>query len=338
MKQALRLARRGWGQTSPNPMVGAVMVSDDQQVVGRGFHRRAGEPHAEVLALRKAEGNTRGSTLYINLEPCSSTGRTPPCTEAIIAAGVGRVVIGCQDPNPDHAGRGLARLEESGIEVTTGVEEVKCRRLNEAFFCWIKENRPFVILKMAMTLDGKIATAAGDSKWITGGKARGEVQKLRRWADAIMVGGETVRRDNPRLDVREPEDWSPQPRPIIYSRRGDFSADFNLWKKSANVPEIISPASSDDWRNTMHALAVREITALLIEGGGELAAAALNAGIVDKVMFFIAPKILGGRGSRPAVGGENPESLARAWNLDRVSTRRIGEDVLFSGYVKKQPD
>ncbi len=331
MALALRLARRAWGQTSPNPMVGAVVVRDGE-IVGRGFHRRAGGPHAEIEAMRAAGNRIRNATLYVTLEPCSSHGRTSPCAEAIVSSGLRRVVVGCSDPDPRHRGRGLAMLAEAGVEVCLGVAEEQCRELNEAFFCWVREHRPFTLLKMAMTLDGRIATAAGQSRWITGAKARAEVQKWRRWSDAIMVGGETVRQDNPRLEVRDRPGWSPQPLPIVCSRRQDFSSDFHLWNDPGRVPEIISPASPEEWRRTMRGLGRRRITALLIEGGGELAAECLAAGVVDKVMFFVAPRILGGRNSRPVVGGCDPDALSEARQLSRVRVKRIGEDILITGY------
>ena len=201
MPQALELAKLAWGRTSPNPMVGALIVKHDR-IIGRGYHRKAGTPHAEINALADCRHSPAGATLYVTLEPCSTYGRTPPCTDAIIKAGISRVVIGCLDPNPKHAGKGVEILRRAGIEVEYPVLEEECLRLNEAFFKWITTGTPFVLLKMAMTLDGKIATVDGDSQWVTGVGAREEVQVLRQWADAIMVGGETARRDHPALTVR----------------------------------------------------------------------------------------------------------------------------------------
>ena len=217
MQEALGLARMGWGLTSPNPMVGAVVVRDGV-IIGRGYHFKAGEAHAEVNAFADVARHgfdAKGATLYVTLEPCCTTGRTPPCTDAILASGVKRVVIGSSDPNPHHAGRGIELLRAAGIEVTVGVEQSACSELNRPFFKWIATGKPFVILKMAMTLDGKIATASGESKWITGPEARRRVQALRRLSDAIMVGGETVRQDRPQLTVREPDSWPRQPLRII---------------------------------------------------------------------------------------------------------------------------
>ena len=202
MKKALRLAEKGLGTTSPNPMVGAVIVKDGR-IFGQGWHVRAGEGHAEVNAIRGAAGgNLKGATIYVTLEPCSSWGRTPPCTDAIIKAGIGRVVIGCLDPNPKHAGRCIPIFQEHHIEVAGPVCEAECRKINEAFFRWITAKKPFVLLKLAETLDGRIATENGSSQWITGEAARKHVQKLRRWADAVMAGAETYRKDAPRFTVR----------------------------------------------------------------------------------------------------------------------------------------
>ncbi|MCK5805499.1 MAG: bifunctional diaminohydroxyphosphoribosylaminopyrimidine deaminase/5-amino-6-(5-phosphoribosylamino)uracil reductase RibD, partial [Lentisphaeria bacterium] len=218
MKLALRQAMRGWGRTSPNPMVGAVVVRDGVPV-GRGYHCAAGTPHAEVHALADAGVAARGATVYVTLEPCCTHGRTPPCTQALVDAGVRRVVIGCLDPNPRHAGRAVGVLQAEGIEVEHGVLEKDCRRLNKAFFWWITHARPYVCLKMAMTLDGRIATAGGDSKWVTGPRARARVQRMRRWADAIMVGGETFRLDNPSLTVRTPQNWWRQPERCVWTSK-----------------------------------------------------------------------------------------------------------------------
>ncbi|MBT3380619.1 MAG: bifunctional diaminohydroxyphosphoribosylaminopyrimidine deaminase/5-amino-6-(5-phosphoribosylamino)uracil reductase RibD [Lentisphaerae bacterium] len=332
MRRALSLAKRAWGRTSPNPMVGSVVVQKDREV-GAGYHHQAGQPHAEVNALRDAGSAARDADVFVTLEPCCTHGRTPPCTEALIEAGARRVVIGCLDPNPAHAGRAVTILQEAGIEVVSGVQEQSCQELNEAFFHWIQTGRPFVLLKMAMTLDGKIATAGGDSKWVTGPKARAHVQRLRRWADAIMVGGETVRVDNPSLTVRTPEDWPCQPRKLVWSRRIDFDRRLNVWADPANPPRFAAPDGSESWQDFLAELGTQGVTALLIEGGGELASACLRAGFVDKVAFFIAPKILGGRGSRPVVAGPNPDALMDAFGVDQLKVRHVGPDILLTGYV-----
>jgi diaminohydroxyphosphoribosylaminopyrimidine deaminase/5-amino-6-(5-phosphoribosylamino)uracil reductase len=338
MRRALRLARQGWGRTAPNPMVGAVVVRNGV-CVGEGFHPQAGAPHAERFALAAAGGKARGATLYVTLEPCCTHGRTPPCTDAVVAAGIRRVVIGVVDPNPRHAARGLKLLRDAGIEVDCGILEAECQALNEAFFYWIRHHRPFVLLKLAMTLDGRIATAGGESRWITGVAARREVQRLRQWCDAIMVGGETVRQDDPGLTVREPADWPQQPRKIVWSRRpaSEFPASLKLWADPRQAPQFACLNTPAHWRLFLEDMGKQDVTALLLEGGGELAAAALRAGIVDKVAFFIAPKILGGRGSRAAVAGRDPLSLAEAIGIRDLKVRRIGDDLLLTGYPGHAP-
>jgi len=331
MHQALELAQLAWGETSPNPLVGAIVVKNGR-IIGRGHHRKAGTPHAEINALADCRYSPAGATLYVTLEPCSTHGRTPPCTDAIIKAGIKKVYIGCLDPNPNHAGRGVEILQQAGIEVVFPVMEQECRRLNEAFFKWITTREPFVILKMAMTLDGRIATVNGNSQWVTGPEARERVQTLRQWADAVMVGGETARLDRPGLNVRCKPDWEKQPRRIIVSRRIRPEEAEALLQPGVR-PEVIAPQTPEEWHIEMSRLGSEGVTALLIEGGGELAGTVLQAGIVDKVEFFIAPKILGGRDSRCVVGGENPLSLSEAMNLDRVEIETIGNDLRVSGYI-----
>lgn len=330
MRRALRLARRGWGRTAPNPLVGAVLVQGDLEVAS-GWHRRAGTSHAEIVAIREAGAAARGATLYVNLEPCSTSGRTPPCADAILGAGVRRVVVGSTDPNPRHRGAGLRELQSHGLEVVSGVCQDACTRLNEAFFCWITSGRPFVVLKLGMTLDGKIATARGESRWITGPAARRRVQRLRQWADAVMVGAETVRRDDPALTVRSPRTWGPQPWKFVWSRRTDFPQTLRIWADPARPPRFVQPQSGDAWRRFLAGLGAEEVTALLLEGGAELAASALRAGIVDRVDLFVAPTILGGRGSCPAVAGPDPARLDEALHLSDLRVRRVGRDMLISG-------
>ena len=330
MKEALKEARKGWGLTSPNPMVGAVVVRDGV-IVGRGYHHGAGLPHAEPNALADAGGKTVGATLYVTLEPCCTFGRTPPCTEAIKKAGIRRVVVGCTDCNPKHAGRGLAILREAGIDVVSGICEKECLELNAAFFWWISTGRPYVRLKMAMTLDGKIATASGDSKWITGAAARRYVQKLRRGSDAIMVGGETVRKDDPELIVREPKGWKRQPTRIVWTSKPSLPEGYKLLNGNGGPVEISKPVTQAEWLSFLKDLGGRGMMSLLLEGGGELAGCALKAGIVNEIDFFVAPKILGGRGSRPVVGWENPSSLAESLAVQERRMRRFGDDLLLTG-------
>ena len=329
MLEAVALAEQAWGMTSPNPLVGAVIVKDGA-IIGRGYHKQAGTPHAEINALADADKHSRCADLYVTLEPCSTYGRTPPCTDAIIRSGIGRVFIGSTDPNPAHAGRGEEILRDAGIEVITGIEQAACDALNEAFFKWITNKMPFVLLKMAMTLDGKIATESGQSQWITGPEARLRVQHLRQWADAILVGGSTARKDHPSLTVRGIPGWR-QPRRIVASKTLT-AEELKTLLPEGEPAEIISAASPLEWLAVMRRLGSENVTALLIEGGGELAAEVIAAGIVDKVEFHIAPKILGGRNSRPVVGGTNPVSLAEALALKNISVSRISEDIVITGY------
>ena len=336
MLRALELARQGWGLTNPNPMVGAVIVRDGV-ILGEGYHHGCGLPHAEVEAIRDARdrGNDpAGAAIYVTLEPCSTYGRTPPCTAGLIASGIKTVFIGCLDPNPRHAGKGVEILREAGLTVESGICEAECRKLNEAFFHWITSNKPWVILKMAVTLDGKIACANGDSKWVTSEAARSRVQELRRLADAVMVGKNTALTDRPSLTVREPENWPHQPLKLIASHRPADRERLDEIFGSGNY-EQAAVSTPEDWERLLLDLGQRRIMVLLIEGGGELAASALSAGAVDFVEFHIAPKILGGRGSRSAVAGADPDLMLQAHELDGVQVSRLGCDVVVSGYWNK---
>jgi len=328
MREALREAELSAGCTSPNPAVGAVIVRDGR-IIGRGRHKRCGGPHAEIEAFLSLphESDAAGADLYVTLEPCSTTGRTPPCCDAIIRNGIRRVVVGCPDPNPKHAGRGIGILRAAGIEVETGVLEEECRVQHEAFFKWITAGRPFVLLKMAETLDGKIATASGDSMWITSETARERVAYLRRLSDAVLAGAETFRTDSPRFTARTPDGTVLKtPRRFI----------------ATHHPEILSGAGEgwesvvldtpDDWGVFLARLGRENVTMLLIEGGGELAASAIRARAVDKIEFHVAPKLLGGRGSRPVLGGPDPASLSEAVRLDRLRTSAMGCDLRIEAY------
>jgi len=328
MKQALNLAKRAWGKTSPNPMVGAVIVKN-QQVIGEGWHQKAGEAHAEVNAIADAGADCLDADIYVTLEPCSTYGRTPPCTKAIINAGIKRVFIGCLDPNPNHAGQAIAKLEEAGLEVSYAILENECRELNEHFFHWITTGKPFVMLKMAMTLDGKIATKSGQSQWITGPDSREYVQSLRKLCDAIMVGGETVRKDNPSLTVRE-ENWK-QPQRIVATRQNNFNPTLKIF--NGQTPIFFNDSEESSWDDLLNSLGQQGVTSLLIEGGGELAARALRAKVINKAFFMIAPKILGGKESRPVVGGYNPVQLSEAIELIDRKVEIFGQDIMISGYL-----
>ncbi|MCL6611722.1 MAG: bifunctional diaminohydroxyphosphoribosylaminopyrimidine deaminase/5-amino-6-(5-phosphoribosylamino)uracil reductase RibD [Peptococcaceae bacterium] len=361
MKMALELAAAAMGRTSPNPMVGAVVVRDGE-VVGRGFHARAGAPHAEVEALRDAGERARGSTLYVTLEPCCHYGRTGPCTEAVIDAGVKRVVAAMADPNPLVAGRGLARLRDAGLEVDCGVLEEEAGRLNEVFIKYITTGLPFVVMKAAMSLDGKIATRAGDSKWITGPEAREHGHRLRDRYDAVMVGVNTVLADDPSLTTRLPGGGrdpvrlvldsmartppgsrvinrdSAAPAIIVVTERAPRERVSRLIEAGAQVLSVPAEAEGSrvDMGALMRALAGREITSVLVEGGGQVHASALASGVVDKVAWFIAPKLIGGREAPGPVEGRGAERLSEAVCLERVSSSRMGNDIFIEGYISKQ--
>lgn len=351
MQRCLDLAKRAWGKTAPNPMVGCVIVQDEK-VIGEGFHPQAGEPHAEVFALRDAGDRTAGATLYVNLEPCSHFGKTPPCADAVIAAGIKRVVVGMVDPNPKVAGSGIAKLRSAEIEVTVGVEEAACQELNEAFVYRILHHRPFGILKYAMTLDGKIAARTGHSAWVSSEASRSEVHQLRAGCNAVIVGGNTVRKDNPLLTSRRPDCT---PLRVVMSRTLDLPASANLWN-TAIAPTLVftQPGSNPDLQTklrqfgvevievrpltpaaVMQNLAERGFLSVLWECGGTLAARAIVDGAVQKVLAFIAPKIIGGIDAPSPIGNLGLTQMTDAYLLDQVRWRSVGVDLLVEGYLKK---
>ena len=349
IKIALKLAGKAKGMTSPNPCVGALVVKDGR-IAGRGYHRFAGGPHAEIYALRQAGKRANGATLYVSLEPCSHYGRTPPCTDSIISAGIKRIVAAMKDPNPKNNGKGLRILRRNGIKADVGILEAEARRLNEDFIKYITRRMPFVAVKVAQTLDGKIATCTGDSKWITGRKARRFVHKLRSEVDAIMVGAGTVLKDDPLLTVRlkgrvpqrrgrVPLQWGrkgKQPLRIILAGRSKIPSKARILNSRGGGVIIATTKEKSgrvDIRAFLKELAKREITSVLIEGGGETIASAFEAGVVDKVYFFIAPKVIGGREAPTSVEGKGIENAGRAIGLKRTSFRKIGDDLLIEGYV-----
>jgi diaminohydroxyphosphoribosylaminopyrimidine deaminase/5-amino-6-(5-phosphoribosylamino)uracil reductase len=349
MQRCIELARRALGRTSPNPLVGSVIVKDGE-IVGEGFHPAAGQPHAEVFALRAAGENARGATLYVNLEPCNHYGRTPPCSEAVVAAGVAKVVVGMVDPNPLVAGGGIERIRAAGIEVVVGVEEAACRQLNEAFIHRILYKRPLGILKYAMTLDGKIATNSGHSTWVTGIEARAQVHQLRAACDAVIVGGNTLRLDNPHLTSHHPDAHNPLR--VVMSRTLNLPLDAHLWetsnaptlvltqvgahpdlqqqlvKKGVEVVELspLTPAQA------MEYLYNRQLSSVLWECGGTLAASAIADGAVQKVLAFIAPKIVGGKVAPSPVGDLGLATMTDALTVERVTWRQMGLDYVVEGY------
>lgn len=357
LKMALDLAAEAMGRTSPNPMVGAVVVREGE-IVGTGFHARAGTPHAEVVALKNAGDSARGSTLYVTLEPCCHHGRTGPCTEAVIASGVRRVVAATTDPNPLVAGKGLDRLREAGLEVDVGVMEEEARKLNEVFIKYITTGRPFVVMKAAVSLDGKIATRSGDSKWITGPEAREYGHRLRDRYDAIMVGVNTVLADDPALTSRPAREGrdpvriimdssartppgarvikGPSEAPAVIAVTGSAPRDRVQKLREAGAQVVTLPANGEgrvDVPALMEHLAGREITSVLIEGGGEVHASALSSGMVDKAAWFIAPMLIGGRDAPGPLAGRGPLRLQEAVVLERVSVSRMGNDIFIEGYI-----
>lgn len=354
MQHCLELARRALGRTAPNPLVGCVIVQNGQ-VVGEGFHPQAGEPHAEVFALRQAGDRANGATLYVNLEPCNHYGRTPPCSEAVIAAQVKRVVVGMVDPNPQVAGTGITRLREAGIEVVVGVEEAECQKLNEAFVHRILHHRPFGILKYAMTLDGKIAATSGHSQWITSATARNHVHHVRSICDAVIIGGNTVRKDNPHLTTHQVSDHNPLR--VVMSRSLNLPAVANLWN-TETIPTLVFTALGADSETrkslTQQGVEVVELESLtpaqvmaqlydrgslsvLWECGGTLAAQAISQNCVQKVLAFIAPKIIGGTHAPSPVGELGFAAMTEALSLNRLSLRTIGTDYLLEGYLEQRP-
>ncbi len=354
MRRALALARRGY--TAPNPMVGAVLVKDGR-IVGEGYHRRAGLPHAEVEALRRAGENARGATLYVTLEPCGHWGRTPPCADALIEAGVRCVYAAMQDPNPRVSGKGFAKLREAGVEVYEGILEGQARQLNEIFVKYHTTGMPFVTVKAAMSLDGKIATRTGDSKWITDEPARRLVHRLRARYDAIMVGIGTVLEDDPLLTVRLPGlKGIHRLRVVVDSRLRcpDGAQILNVEEsptliattdlapthrvqslRERGVEVEVLPADADghvDLDALMRSLAKRGVTGVLCEGGGTLIASLLARRLVDKVLFFYAPCLIGGHDAPTAVEGEGFARVGESLRLDRVHWRRVGRDMMVQGY------
>ena len=332
MELACQEAERAFGRTSPNPLVGAVAVRSDA-VISSGFHKKAGEAHAEVNCLND-DIDYSGATLYVTLEPCSTHGRTPPCTEKVIKSGVKEVIIGNLDPNPEHAGRAVKILENAGIKVRHSILKERCWGLNIPFYKWIQTGKPLVHLKMAMTLDGKIATEKGQSQWITGPDARQAVQEMRKECDGIMVGGETILQDNSSLRVQD-KGW-PQPQRFIWSSRTDWDKNLkSLQNDDGKAALTVKPQTALEWNSFLKSAGDKEISCLLLEGGGELAASALQAGIVDKVSFFIAPKLLCGRESRPVTGGKNPDSLNDALQLKNMKYKNFGNDLMAEGWLSE---
>ena len=355
MALALDLARKGCGSVAPNPMVGAVLVKNGQ-IIGRGWHQQYGGPHAERNVLADCKTSPAGATLYVTLEPCCHHGKTPPCTEAILESGVARVVIGSCDPNPLVCGKGAAILRSYGVTVTEGVLREACDRLNEVFFHFIRQGTPFVVMKYAMTMDGKIAAYTGASKWITGEAARARVQADRHRYSAIMVGIGTILADDPLLTCRMESGKNPVR--VICDTHLRTPLDSKIVQTAAQVPTILAAVRPDErkqlayqqagcevldlpeWdghvglRALMAELGGRKIDSVLLEGGGSLNWSALKSGIVQKVQCYLAPKLLGGAEAKSPIGGRGAAAPGDAWHLVNTTVTCVGEDFLLESEVE----
>lgn len=353
VRLALRLARKGAGRTSPNPLVGAVLVRG-KKIIASGYHRRAGEDHAEIVALKRAKEKARGATLYINLEPCSHHGRTPPCTTSLVSAGIKKVVVGMMDPNPLVSGKGIRRLRRAGIKVDVGLLKSECERLNEAFGKYITRRTPFVILKLAASLDGKIATSTGDSRWITGPASRHFVHQLRNQVDAVVVGIGTVLADNPRLTCRlrggrDPlrivmdshlriplkarllRQREPEKTIIATGSRASRQKIKAIQSRGAQVWSFPLRRGAIPFAAILKKLGKTGLLSVMIEGGATTAGRALGEKVVDKVFFFYAPKIIGVEG-KSMVGNLGTQRVGRA-KIKDLEVRKFGTDFLTSGYL-----
>ena len=363
MKMAFDLAKKGEGFTSPNPMVGAIIVKEGT-VVGKGYHHAAGKAHAEVNAIDDAGDLARGATLYVTLEPCNHTGRTPPCTEKILSAGIKRVVVAMHDPNPEVKGGGIDYLQQRGIIVKTGVCKEQAERLNEIFIKYVTTHRPFTIIKCAATLDGRIATRTGDSRWVTGEESRKFVHRIRHAVDAIMVGINTVEKDDPSLTTRLGNFTGGlkglDPVRIILDTHLKIIEDAKLFRidSESDIIIITGQSVSEDKKGRIEQLGAKiiefpvkdglidldvlmdrlgelGITSLLIEGGSRVIASALSAGIVDKIFFFFAPKILGGDDGVPICQGQGADLMENCIPVKDITVRQFGNDVMIQGYIDK---
>lgn len=356
MDLAFKLALKGKGRTSPNPMVGALVVKNSR-IIGQGYHEKAGLAHAEAIALDDAGLKAKGATLYVTLEPCTHFGRTPPCVDKIIKSGIKKVIVGMVDPNPLNNGRGIRILKAEKIKTEVGLLENKLRKLNRAFIKYITRKIPFVTVKVGESLDGKIATRTGDSKWITSDRSRAYAHRLRSDYDAVMVGVNTILRDNPKLDV-----WFSKKQPVkiivdsqlsipqeanVFSRKssviivtlpvksGQETENRKILVQKAKILEVKEKAGQINLKDMMKKLAQAEITNILVEGGGTLIGGLFDEGLVDKVLFFISPKIIGGKEAISSVMGRGIARIDKAVKLKEVELRRIGEDFLFEGYVNE---
>ena len=355
MRLALKLALKAKGKTSPNPLVGAVVVKNGL-IVGKGFHHQAGLRHAEIYALEEAGLKAKQATLYLTLEPCMHFGRTPPCTNKIIQSGIKRVVIGMIDPNPLNNGKGLNILKENNIKVTLGVSEDQARKINETFIKFITTRMPFVTVKVAQSLDGRIATYTGDSKWVSSDKSRAYNHRMRKYYDAIMVGVNTVLRDDPHLDA-----WFSQKHPLkvvvdsnlstpaksnifskkspvilvtLASRPGQETENRKTLIQQAKILEVKEKSGQVNMRDALKKLAALGITNIIVEGGGTLIGSLFDEKLVDKILFFISPKIIGGKDAIGAVMGKGISRMDQAIKLEGMKLKHFGEDLLIEAYIK----
>lgn len=349
IRKTFQLARQGLGWTSPNPLVGAVIVKKGK-IIEQGHHKRVGLPHAEIETVKKAEEDVKGATLYVNLEPCSHYGRTPPCVDAIIKSGIKKVVCSTLDPNPKVNGQGISKLKRAGIDVTVGILEKEARSLNEAFFTFHEKGRPFIAIKFAASLDGKIATKTGDSKWVTNEKARSFARKLRSQYQAILVGINTILQDDPHLGVRLKRKKDPT-RIILDSKlkiplEAKVLRDSNviiattihapiqkvkqLREKGINV--ILFNSNSISLTDLLSKLWKREIVSILVEGGGSTLGSFVDDHLVDKVYAFHAPILIGGEKAIASIGGDGVKIISEAIKLERISIKHFGNNTLTIGY------
>jgi diaminohydroxyphosphoribosylaminopyrimidine deaminase/5-amino-6-(5-phosphoribosylamino)uracil reductase len=356
MKRVLRLAEKGRGRTSPNPMVGAILVKDGR-IVAEGYHAKAGEPHAEIIALRKTGKEAKEATLYLNLEPCTHYGKTPPCAPVVIEAGVRRAVIGMEDPNPLVKGRGVEALKRAGLDVYVGILEKECRRLNEAFCKYILNKEPFLILKVVATLDGKIATRKGESQWISGEASRRFVHRLRDQVDGVIVGIGTVLKDDPMLTARVkggkdpyriildsrlriPEnakviEISPSRTIVATTELAPGEKVERLEKKGVRVLILDSKKGRVDLKSCLFKLGEMGMMSLLVEGGSQLNGSFLDEGLIDKIFLFLSPKLIGDPQALGMFDGHGVTSLKEAIPLNELKVIRIGEDLLLEGYLQE---
>ncbi|MBN2831601.1 MAG: bifunctional diaminohydroxyphosphoribosylaminopyrimidine deaminase/5-amino-6-(5-phosphoribosylamino)uracil reductase RibD [Candidatus Omnitrophica bacterium] len=355
MNLAMRLALKGKGKTYPNPMVGALVVKKGR-IIGRGFHAKAGLPHAEIIALDEAGKNAKGATLFVTLEPCAHFGLTPPCVNRIIESRIKEVIIGMIDPNPINNGKGIAILKQFGVRVKVGFLEDRLKRMNEVFIKYITKKLPFVTVKVAQSLDGRIATRTGNSKWITSDKSRGVAHRLRQDFDAIMVGVNTVLRDNPKLNAwfskkqpikiiidsqlstpREASIFSKGSQIIIVTlstKAGQETENRKILAQEARILEVKEKAGQINLKDCFKKLLKMGISNILVEGGGTLNGSLFDEGLVDKIMFFLSPKIIGGKDAISSVMGRGVARVERSVKIKDLKLIKLGEDFLVEGYIK----